>query len=154
MRIVGIDPGVNGAVAILDYEKDKLIKAEVLDFKKEGKYIDIRDVKEMINYIETNNLNITIVLIGNIDADIQSKHFIKTGNYSKQEVPALIKKLKIDEFFIPSVWPETYSYTTDEIMQLGYPITVFNLGAPAERVQKYPLGKIVDFDNYLQELCD
>lgn len=110
-------------------------------------------IKEMINYIETNNLNITIALIGNIDADIQSEHFIKTGNYSKQEVPALIKKLKIDEFFIPSVWPETYSYTTDEIMQLGYPITVFNLGAPAERVQKYPLGKIVDFNNYLQELC-
>ncbi|MDH2997301.1 hypothetical protein A1D22_06400 [Pasteurellaceae bacterium LFhippo2] len=110
-------------------------------------------IKEIISHIEQNKLSIRIVLIGNIDAEINSKYFIKTGSYKKEDVPTLIKAYQIDEFLIPSVWPETFSYTTDEIMQLGYPLSVFDLGAPAERVKLYEKGRILKFESYLESLC-
>jgi 1,4-dihydroxy-2-naphthoate octaprenyltransferase len=60
--------------------------------------------------------------------------------------------LNITEFLVPSICPETYSYTTDEIMQMGYPLIVFDLGAPAERVKNYELGKIISKENIIKEL--
>ena len=112
-------------------------------------------VKELVSYVASRELDIQVVLVGNIDINIKSNYFIKTGSYQKQDVPALLKKYNITEFLIPSIWPETYSYTTDEIMQLGYPITVFNLGAPAERVKLYEKGRIIDInsENYIEEIC-
>ena len=41
----------------------------------------------------------------------------------------------IDLFFIPSIWPETFSYTTSEIMSMHMPVAVFPIGAPVERVK-------------------
>ena len=112
-------------------------------------------LKELVEYIDKNKLEIKIVLIGNIDNEIKSDNFIKTGGYKKEEVPELIQKYEIDEFLIPSIWPETFSYTTDEIMQLGYPLTVFDLGAPAERVKNYAKGKVISLDeDYLKILCN
>lgn len=112
-------------------------------------------LKELVEYIDKNKLEIKIVLIGNIDNEIKSDNFIKTGGYKKEEVPELIQKYEIDEFLIPSIWPETFSYTTDEIMQLGYPLTVFDLGAPAERVKNYAKGRVISLDeDYLKILCN
>lgn len=112
-------------------------------------------IKELVSYIDNRGLDIQIVLIGNIDIDIKSNSFVKTGSYQKQDVPELLKKYKVTEFLIPSIWPETYSYTTDEIMQLGYPITVFDLGAPAERVKLYEKGRVIKMnsENYIEEIC-
>lgn len=112
-------------------------------------------IKELVSYIDNRELDIQIVLIGNIDIDIKSNSFVKTGSYQKQDVPELLKKYKVTEFLIPSIWPETYSYTTDEIMQLGYPITVFDLGAPAERVKLYEKGRVIKMnsENYIEEIC-
>jgi glycosyltransferase involved in cell wall biosynthesis len=56
----------------------------------------------------------------------------------------MIKDENIDIFMIPSIWPETFSYTTQEIMMMEMPLMVFNLGAPAERVKNYNNGYIID----------
>ena len=105
-------------------------------------------VKEMVKYVEKNRLNVKITLIGEISVPIDSEVFYKTGRYDVNELPSLVKELGITEFLIPSVWPETFSYTTDEIMQLGYPLTVFDIGAPAERVQHYERSNIIALDNW------
>lgn len=113
-----------------------------------------RDViKELISHIEKHNYNVKVVLIGNLDADICSECFVKTGSYKVSDVPALVRKYNVTEFLIPSVWPETFSYTTDEIMQLGYPLSVFDLGAPAERVRNYARGRVLPLEGYLEILC-
>ena len=57
---------------------------------------------------------------------------------------SMIQKRKIDIFLIPSVWPETFSYTTGEVMSMGYPVIVFDMGAPAERVREYEKGYVVN----------
>jgi len=46
-------------------------------------------------------------------------------------------------FLFPSVWPETFSYVTSELMALEVPLACFDLGAPAERVRDYAQGLVV-----------
>ena len=48
-----------------------------------------------------------------------------------------------DIYLIPSVCPETFSYTTEEAMTMGLPVACYDLGAPAERVKKYKKGLII-----------
>jgi GT2 family glycosyltransferase len=103
-------------------------------------------VKNMVEHIDKNKLDIKIVVIGNINQHINSPSFTVTGSYKSEELVKLVKEHNITEFFIPSVWPETFSYVTDEIMQMGYPLTVFDLGAPAERVKDYVFGNVISFD--------
>lgn len=100
-------------------------------------------VKETLKYIEQNNLNINIILIGQSGEKIRSKHFLETGFYSRDMIPRLIFENDIDVFWIASIWPETFSYTTEEIMTMKFPIMSFDLGAPAERIKKYEKGAII-----------
>jgi len=101
-------------------------------------------IKNMVKTIERDNLNIDIVVIGEISEQIKSKHFHVTGRYQHNELSNIIKNNHIDIFLIPSIWPETFSYTTQEIMMMEMPLMVFNLGAPAERVANYSKGYIID----------
>ena len=100
-------------------------------------------VEKMIGMIEENDRNTTIVIIGQLHSSIKSRHLVITGKYHHDELPSLINKHEIDIFFIPSIWPETFSYTTEEIMQMNFPLAVFNLGAPAERTKQYSKGLII-----------
>jgi len=45
--------------------------------------------------------------------------------------------------FFPSIWPETFSFVVQEMMDMGVPLCCFDLGAPAERVGSYRLGRII-----------
>ena len=109
-------------------------------------------IKNLVSYIDEYNLNAKVVLIGQISIPISSSRFEVTGRYDKKDLPNLVKKYNITKFLVPSICPETFSYTTDEIMQMGYPLIVFNLGAPAERVKNYELGKVIDMENLYNEI--
>lgn len=99
-------------------------------------------VKRTVEYIEEHDLDINIILIGQCGTTIKSKHFKETGWYSRDMIPRLIFENDIDVFWIASIWPETFSYTTEEIMTMQFPIMSFDLGAPAERIKKYEKGAI------------
>ena len=101
-------------------------------------------VKQMVQLIEKNDLDINVVVIGEITEPIRSKHFQVTGRYQREKLPSIIEEHHVDIFLIPSIWPETFSYTTQEIMMMELPLMVFNLGAPAERVSKYEKGYVID----------
>jgi len=101
-------------------------------------------IKDMLKQIKEEKHDIKIVLIGEMSEYTKSKHFHVTGRYKRHELPAIIKTHKIDMFLIPSVWPETFSYTSQEIMMMHLPLMVFDLGAPAERVKNYDKGYIIE----------
>jgi len=101
-------------------------------------------IKHLIQTIERDKLDINIVVVGEMAEHVKSNHFHTTGRYKRNELPDIIKHEQIDMFIIPSIWPETFSYTTQEIMMMELPLMVFNLGAPAERVKDYAKGYIID----------
>jgi len=72
-------------------------------------------------------------------------------------IPKLVVENDIDLFFISSIWPETFSYTTQEVINMELPIACFNLGAQADRIGAYSKGLVLknfDIKDALNELVD
>lgn len=61
-----------------------------------------------------------------------------TGPYREEEVYRLLAEQQPHMIFLPSVCPETFSYTLSIAMATGLPTAVFDLGAQAERLEGYP----------------
>lgn len=102
-----------------------------------------RIVEKMIEMIEAEERDIKIVIIGRLHSPLKNRLLLVTGKYQHNELPRLIHKHQIDIFFTPSICPETFSYTTEEIIQMNQPLAVFNIGAPAERARHYSKGIII-----------
>jgi len=101
-------------------------------------------IKHLVQTIERDNLDMHIVLIGEMSEGLKSDHFELTGRYNREELPTIVTNKNIDIFLIPSIVPETFSYTTQEIMMMEMPLMVFDLGAPPERVKNYDKGYIIN----------
>lgn len=90
---------------------------------------------------------LSLVLIGNIDPGFAlPKSAVVHGDYRVEELPSLAARYGITDWLIPSIWPETFSYTTHEALATGLPVYCFDLGAQAEAVAAVPNGHLVDFD--------
>ena len=106
-------------------------------------------IRAIMEEIDNKKLNIKVKLIG-YPVDIIFKNYDcyeVTGAYENAELPKLIYEKDIDIFLIASIWPETFSYTTEEIMKMGIPIAALDMGAPAERIKKYDKGLIIEKDD-------
>jgi glycosyltransferase involved in cell wall biosynthesis len=94
------------------------------------------------------------VAIGSVRPLINSRRFFETGPYGHEDLSALMSLFNVDLFLIPSILPETFSYTTEEIILAGKPLAVFDLGAPAERVRRYPKGLVLSSMDPVAVLCE
>ena len=102
-------------------------------------------IKEVSKILQEKNIrHVNIKIIGTSDIKFTSQNVRLTGAYFKTNLPDIIRKEEIDMFFMPSICPETFSYTCEEIMKMGFPIAVFDIGAPPERVKNYEKGIIID----------
>lgn len=111
-------------------------------------------VKKICEIIEEKQLNVRICLIGDTEDEFESPMFVKTGRYTKGQVPRLTLELDIDVFFIASIWPETFSYTTSEIMSMNMPLAVLDIGAPPERVKEYDRDCIISRNDKPEEILE
>ncbi|NPA29522.1 MAG: glycosyltransferase [Epsilonproteobacteria bacterium] len=100
-------------------------------------------VRAMCEIIEKEKMPVRVVVIGQITEPLPKSVATITGRYKREDLPRLVEENGIDLFFIPSIWPETFSYTAEEVMQMGLPLMVFDLGAPAERVRHYDRGIVI-----------
>lgn len=101
-------------------------------------------VAGLVARAQAESLPVQVVVIGTLQASTPvGPHLVVHGAFDAQELPDLMERYGIDVCLMPSVCPETYSYVTDEIMAMGLPIAVFDIGAPAERVARYPLGEVI-----------
>ena len=101
-------------------------------------------IREMAEAIVDQGLPVRITVIGTIDAPCNPSVVSVTGPYQIDQLSDLIERHGITVCFIPSVWPETFSYVTEELMHLMMPLAVFDLGAPAERVRQYSQGLVIE----------
>ena len=76
-----------------------------------------------------------LVVIGHIDpawplAPPAQVH----GSYELRDLPGLVARYQISGWLIPSIWPETFSFTTHEALATGMPVISFDLGAQGDAV--------------------
>lgn len=100
-------------------------------------------VREMAAIIERDHLPARIVVVGSLDDAPASPVLRITGPYRPGELPGILRRERVGACLLPSIWHETFSYVTSELMAFGLPLAVFDLGAPAERVRGYDRGAII-----------
>lgn len=86
-----------------------------------------------------------------------------TGKYKESEAEELLKSLNPSLIWLPSVWPETYSYTLSISLTAQCPVAAFDIGAIANRLRELnsaehllPLATInnkKEINNYFSSLC-
>lgn len=70
--------------------------------------------------------------------------FRVTGRYDRRQLPDLLEQYGVHLVLIPSICPETFSYSTSEALLMGYPVLCFDLGAQAERVKGRGCGIVME----------
>lgn len=65
------------------------------------------------------------------------------GAYRLEDLPELVGRYGIEGWFMPSIWPETFSFTTHEMLATGLPVAAFDLGAQGEAVRAAANGHLL-----------
>ena len=101
-------------------------------------------ISDFLKYLDENNINnIQLYIIGDFQSNIKNKKMTILGSYKRKNLPEILLKNNIDIVFIPSIWPETFSYTTAEAISLNYPVACFDIGGQADQVRNYKKGIIL-----------
>ncbi|SDY47502.1 Glycosyltransferase, GT2 family [Jannaschia faecimaris] len=78
-----------------------------------------------------------LIVLGHLASDFSlAKPSQVHGTYRLEDLPGLVARYGIRGWFMPSVWPETFSFTTHEVLATGMPIAAFDLGAQGEAVRR------------------
>jgi glycosyltransferase involved in cell wall biosynthesis len=66
-----------------------------------------------------------------------------TGSYDEAEAVELIRAQEAEVGFLPALWPETWSYTLSQMWQAGLDVVAFDIGTPAERINRVGRGSLL-----------
>lgn len=100
----------------------------------------LKNVDLLVRYLQKTRSSIRVAHLGKVIGDQinESKNFVNYGEYDDTEhLYLLLEKIKPDLFWFPSEVPETFSFTLSEALPFGIPISYFDTGAIAERLQNY-----------------
>lgn len=97
------------------------------------------------NYIDERNLKIPITLVGSSVVEVPPGISV-TGPYEHEELPKFVSYYGINVILMPSIVPETFSYTLSEAMAMELPIVAFDIGAQGSRVRQYRFGEVIALD--------
>ena len=99
-------------------------------------------VSDLFSLIKHDS-KISLVVIGTL-SDVPIPDGLRiTGRYQREDLKNILRNEGVNVCCVPSICPETFSYVTEELQQIGLPICCFDLGAPAERIRSYNLGIVV-----------
>ncbi len=74
---------------------------------------------------------------------LDTGHAFVTGRYAEAEGEALIRAQAAQMAWLPSIWPETWSFALSLAWQAGLPVVAFDIGAPAERIRAQGQGWVL-----------
>lgn len=100
------------------------------------------------SHARSERLPVQFLVVGYTEDDLRAEDagVEVIGPYRPEELIEEIDEQSLDLIFIPSVWPETYSYVLSSALQTGLPIVVFDIGAPAERLEGVPQGLVLPLE--------
>lgn len=86
--------------------------------------------------IQRNSARVRLVLIGKIDPSYAHTGILVHGPYDRSEIASLARYYALDAWLLPSIWPETFSYTAHECIATGLPVIGFDLGAQGDALHQ------------------
>ena len=101
-------------------------------------------VRELAHEIKSRGLAVKIVMIGSIETSCDPDVVSETGPYQHEKLAELIESARVNIMLFPSIWPETFSFVVQELIELGMSVACFDMGAPAERLRNYDKGMVLE----------
>lgn len=102
---------------------------------------------DLANALADSDTKIGLVVIGNTDPAYALPQSVTVhGDYELKDLQSLVLRYKITEWLIPSVWPETFSYTVHEAIATGLPTYAFDIGAQGDAVALAQNGVVISFE--------
>ena len=88
-----------------------------------------------------------LCVIGRVDPRFSlGPEAFEIGKYNRMEISALAERNQIAAWLIPSIWPETFSYTIHEALATGLPVFCFDLGAQQEAALASKNGHVLPLE--------
>lgn len=101
----------------------------------------------VVEQLAKDRPDLSVVIIGKVDPTYSMPPNVKVhGSYTPQDIADLARRYRIAQWLIPSIWPETFSYTTHEALATGLPVLAFGIGAQGDAVAKASNGVVLPFD--------
>jgi glycosyltransferase involved in cell wall biosynthesis len=104
-------------------------------------------ISNLASEIAQRNSNAKITVIGTLETKIPNNIVKVTGAYDPEHLSEIIKNSGANIFLFPSIWAETFSFVSHELVAMGVPFACFDFGAQAELARTYEKGLILDSMN-------
>jgi len=103
-------------------------------------------VNILAKYLGEHGIDASITVVGE-SLTPTSSNINVLGSYENKNLPEIIRNRGINVILMPTIVPETFSYTISEAIKMQLPIVAFDIGAQGSRVKKYELGKVIPLDS-------
>lgn len=98
---------------------------------------------------QRRGLALRFTVFGHTDADARFRHLPgvrMTGRYEQARLPELVRRSGCAVALFPAVWPETFSFTLSEALDLGLHPVAFDIGALAGRLREAGAGTVLPWE--------
>lgn len=93
---------------------------------------------------ERMRIRFTVIGYTSRDAALKRLGVTVTGPYCDSNLPRMIAEADPNLIWLPSICPETYSYTLSAALAAGRPVCAFDIGAIASRLRAQGTGHLVE----------
>lgn len=102
------------------------------------------ELLELADYVRDIGAETSFVVVGTLEvAPERIPYSVRVlGHYRRQDLPRIVEREGINVAAFLSIWPETFSYVVQEIVQLGLPVVTYPIGAPVERIVQLKIGTV------------
>lgn len=90
-------------------------------------------------------VDLQLVVVGTMETSVHSDRISQTGVYRPEDLAKLLNQNRVHLALMPSIWAETFSYVTHELIDLMVPVLAFDFGAQAEAVSAYSRGRVIPY---------
>lgn len=89
-----------------------------------------------------------LVVLGEVAPECPLPRSVRVvGGYHLEDLPHLVAWHGIGLWLVPSLWPETFSYVTQESLATGLPCIGFDLGGQGDALRAQGTGQVVSLRN-------
>jgi hypothetical protein len=112
-------------------------------------------VEACVRDAQDRKLPLKFVVIGDFQSRLNGPCLeVMIGRFSPPQLSGILLESGAVIGFLPSVWPETYSYVLSEYYRYGLHPVVFNIGAQSERVKAAGYGTIIPLNTGAASIND
>ena len=108
-----------------------------------GRHKGAAEVAALARHIEHEQGLIQITVFGTLEERTSPAVVTETGPFAEGELAALCAAHGINVFWMPSVWPETFSFVLHEMRAMGLPVLAYDVGAQADTLRREGGGRVL-----------